>query len=223
MSARARCRATYRFRSDHQYEISGVVRGDRVRRVRSLLAHLYLRLIRWTTVRLEPIPDKCVVIAGPHTTNWDFPTMMAMSRVTGVPVRWLGKDALFKPPLGWLMRALGGVPVRRDAAYGMVQALAEEFAEHEVFHLVVPAEGTRSRTEYWKSGFYRIALAANVPVVCAFVDGPRRTGGFGPVVHLTGDVSKDMDQIRAFYSTKEGLRPHRFGPVRLRDEDEAVS
>ena len=98
-------------------------------------------------------------------------------------------------------------------------SLADEFAKHAELHLVVPAEGTRSRTDYWKSGFYRIALAANVPVLCAYVDGPTRSGGFGPVIHLTGNMSVDMDKIRAFYGDKDGLKPNRFGPVRLRDED----
>ena len=190
--------------------------------MRTALARLVLRCMRWTTVVQQPIPDRCVMIAGPHTTNWDFVVMVAMARVKGVSIRWLGKDALFRPPLGRVMRALGGVPVQRDSASGMVTALAGEFAGRDELHLVVPAEGTRSRTEYWKSGFYRIALAADVPVLCAFVDGPRRTGGFGPVIHLTGDVRADMDQVRAFYEPMDGLRPGRFGPVRLRDEDESI-
>ena len=188
--------------------------------MRTAIARLYLRLIRWTTVQTEPIPAKCVVIAGPHTSNWDFVVMIAMSRVKGVSIRWLGKEALFKPPLGWFMKAVGGISIRRDAATGMVESLAKEFTRHDELHLVVPAEGTRSLTEYWKSGFYRIALAADVPVLCAYVDGPTRSGGFGPVIHLSGDVHADMDRVRAFYGDKDGLKPGRFGPIRLRDEDE---
>ncbi len=187
--------------------------------MRTALARLYLRLMRWTTVLMEPVPSKCVIIAGPHTTNVDFLLTIAMSRVKGVSIKWLGKEQLFKPPFGWFMRAVGGVSVKRDSAHGMVASLSEEFAQHAELHLVVPAEGTRSRTEYWKSGFYRIALAANVPVLCAYVDGPTRSGGFGPVIHLTGDVGVDMDKIRAFYGDKDGLKPNRFGPIRLRDED----
>ncbi len=187
--------------------------------MRTALARLVLRCMRWTTVVQRPIPDKCVMIAAPHTTNWDFVVTVAMARVSGISIRWLGKAALFRPPMGWLMRALGGVPVERGSASGMVAALAAEFATHDELHLVVPAEGTRSKTEHWKSGFYRVALAADVPVLCAYVDGPRRTGGFGPVIHLTGDARADMDRIRAFYEDKEGLKPDRFGPIRLSDED----
>ncbi len=187
--------------------------------MRTLLARLVLRCMRWTTVVDRPIPSKCVMIAAPHTTNWDFVVTVAMARASGLSIRWLGKAALFRPPMGWFMRALGGVPVQRDSASGMVSGLAARFATCDELHLVVPAEGTRSRTDYWKSGFYRIALEADVPVLCAWVDGPRRRGGFGQVIHLTGDVGADMDRVRAFYAGKEGLRPDRFGPICLRDED----
>jgi 1-acyl-sn-glycerol-3-phosphate acyltransferase len=185
----------------------------------TLLCRLYLKVIGWKTTQQEPIPAKCVMIAAPHTTNWDFPVTIAMARVQGIPIKFLAKAALFKPPLGWLMTAVGGVSVNRSSAHGMVAELAGEFGKHDVLHLIVPAEGTRSKTEYWKSGFYRIAREANVPVLLAYVDGPRKQGGFGPVVHLTGDVRTDMDVIRQFYADKEGLKPNNFGPVRLKDED----
>ena len=87
------------------------------------------------------------------------------------------------------------------------------------FALIVPAEGTRSPVEYWKSGFYRIAQQAQVPIVCAFVDRATRSGGFGPVIHLTDDVVADMDRIREFYADKTGLRSGRFNVPRLREED----
>jgi 1-acyl-sn-glycerol-3-phosphate acyltransferase len=183
------------------------------------LARIWLALWRWhTQPPLEPIPDRCVMIAAPHTTNWDFPITLAMASVSGVKIHWLGKDALFKGPMGPIMRRLGGVAIDRNAPSGMVAALADEINSHPQMVLVVPAEGTRSRTEHWKSGFYRIAEKAGVPIVCAFVDRSTRTGGFGPVITPTGDLRHDMDLIRAFYTGKEGLRPNRFGPVRLRDE-----
>lgn len=159
------------------------------------------------------------MIAAPHTTNWDFPITLAIAAVTGVRINWLGKDALFKGPMRPVMRWLGGVPIDRSSSQGMVAHLAEELSSHDHMVLVVPAEGTRSLTEYWKSGFYRIAEKAGVPIVCAYVDSTTRTGGFGPVITPTGDVRADMDRIRAFYAGKEGLKPGRFGPVRLRDEE----
>lgn len=190
--------------------------------MRLLLARIWLFLFRWKTVVQEPIPDRCVVIAAPHTSNWDFPVTMAMAEVMGVHMRWLGKAQMFNKVLGPFFRAMGGISVQRSSPQGLVGDLADEFGRHDRLALVVPAEGTRSPVEYWKSGFYRIALAADVPLLCAFVDGPRRTGGFGPVIHLTGDVRADMDRVRAFYEPKDGLRPGRFGPVRLRDEDAPI-
>jgi 1-acyl-sn-glycerol-3-phosphate acyltransferase len=187
----------------------------------TFLARCWLKLWRWNTVAPPSIiPDRCVMIAAPHTTNWDFPLTLAMARVCGVKISWLGKDSLFTGPMGPIMRRLGGVAIDRSAPGGMVVSLARELTTREHLVLVVPAEGTRSRTEYWKSGFYRIAQQAQVPVLLGFVDKSRRTGGFGPAVPITGDARADMDTIRAFYSGMTGLKDGRFGPIRLREEDE---
>ncbi|MFN7150457.1 MAG: 1-acyl-sn-glycerol-3-phosphate acyltransferase [Microthrixaceae bacterium] len=189
--------------------------------MRRLLARLWLALWRWTTVQQEPVPDRCVVIAAPHTSNWDFPVTMAMAEVKQVPIRWLGKAQMFNPVLGPFFRWMGGISVERSSAQGLVGDLAAEFDRHERLALVVPAEGTRSPVEYWKSGFYRIAQQAGVPIVCAFVDRETRTGGFGPVITPSGDIVADMDRIRAFYADKTGLKPDRFLTPRLREEDAA--
>ena len=122
--------------------------------------------------------------------------------------------------MGWIMRRLGGISVRRGERSGSVAALAERFAEADELVIVVPAEGTRGPTDHWKSGFYRIAEAADVPIVCAFLDYGTRTAGFGPVVQPTGDLVADMDVIRAFYSDKDGKYPDNVGAIRLREEDE---
>ncbi|MCY7301226.1 MAG: lysophospholipid acyltransferase family protein [Ilumatobacteraceae bacterium] len=185
----------------------------------SLLARFWLFLWRFDLVeRDEPVPAKCVMIAAPHTTNWDFPLTLALAKVGGVKISWLGKRSLFTGPMGPIMRWLGGVAVDRDAPGGMVASLAAEFEKHEQLALVVPAEGTRSKTEHWKSGFYRIAEQADVPIVLAFVDKSTRTGGFGPAIEVTGDVAADMDRMRAFYDGKTGLKDGRFGPIRLKEE-----
>ena len=184
-----------------------------------VVARLYLKVIRYRCVPPPgPIPPRCVVIAYPHTTNWDFPFMLALAKVTGLKVRWLGKRELFRGPMGPFMRMLGGVSIARSGSQGMVASLAEEFAERDQLALVVPAEGTRSKVQYWKSGFYRSATEAKVPIVCAFADSNTRTGGFGLVVHPTGDVGADMDVIRAFYAGKEGLKAGRTALPRLREE-----
>lgn len=189
--------------------------------MRLALARLWLFLYRWKVAPSGPIPDRCVVIAAPHTSNWDFPVTMAMAEVAGVRIRWLGKAQMFNKVLGPFFRAMGGISVQRSSPQGLVGDLAEEFSRHDRLALVVPAEGTRDAVDYWKSGFYRIAQQAGVPIVCAYVDRATRTGGFGPVITPSGDVVADMDRIRAFYADKTGLRPGRFAVPRLREEDAA--
>ena len=186
--------------------------------MRLLFARIWLFLFRWKTVAQEPIPDRCVVIAAPHTSNWDFPVTMAMAEVLGVHMRWLGKEQMFNKVLGPFFRAMGGISVQRSSPQGLVGDLAAEFGRHDRLALVVPAEGTRSPVEYWKSGFYRIAELAAVPIVCAYVDKATRSGGFGLVVHPSGDLAADMDRIRDFYADKTGLKPNRFLTPRLREE-----
>lgn len=186
--------------------------------MRLLLSRIWLFLWRWKVVDNDEIPAKCVLIAAPHTTNWDFPITMAMAAVKGVDIRWLGKAQMFNPVLGPFFRWMGGISVQRDNPGDLVADLAAEFSHHDSLALVVPAEGTRSAVEYWKSGFYRIATEAGVPIVCAFVDKSTRSGGFGPVIVPSGDVKADMDLIRAFYAGKTGLKANRFNEPRLRDE-----
>ena len=184
-------------------------------------ARLWLALWRWSVVPPQyPVPPRCVMIASPHTSNWDFPLTLAIANVSGVRIRWLGKDALFRGPMGPIMRRLGGVAIDRSVPGGMVSALAAELRSRDLV-LVVPAEGTRSKAEYWKSGFYRIAQEAEVPIVCAFVDRATRSGGFGPVIEPSGDLVADMDLIRSFYAGKVGLKHAGTTHPRLREEDAA--
>ncbi len=188
--------------------------------VTRLLARAWLALWRFRAIEPAiPIPERCVIIAAPHTTNWDFPMMLALAKVSGIKLTFLGKAELFRGPMGPLMRKLGGIPVVRDKAGTMVADLVAELAKPDTLRLLVPPEGTRSRSEYWKSGFYRIARGADVPILFAFVDGATRTGGFGPAMVPTNDVHSDMDQVRAYYAGKTGLRPGKSGIPRLAEED----
>jgi 1-acyl-sn-glycerol-3-phosphate acyltransferase len=159
-----------------------------------------------------------VLIAAPHTSNWDLAYLLALGEAFELRVSWLGKHTLFRPPLGAVMRSVGGIPVVRHKKGQLVTEAAKLFAERKELALVVPAEGTRSRSEYWKSGFYHIARSAGVPIVCGYLDYARKRGGFGLAVLPTGDVRADMDRIRAFYADKVGRFPEKFGPVRLQEE-----
>lgn len=186
--------------------------------VRRAVARALFRLSGWRKV--GTLPRTGVFVGAPHTSNWDFALTLMVLWADDVPPRMLVKRELFRGPLGWLMRRLGAIPTDRGAGGGgLVDRLVAEARESEAFVLVLAAEGTRRRTDHWKSGFYRLALATGLPLTLGFIDGPTRTAGCGPTLQVTGDVGADMDRIRAFYADKRGLRPDRAGPVRLREED----
>lgn len=187
-----------------------------------LLGRAYLRAFGWRADGNPPDLPAFVLIAAPHTSNWDLPFTLAFSYMLDVPLRWAGKHTLFVFPWGPIMRGLGGIPIRRDRRENRVQQLADLFRQHPQLVLLLPAEGTRARAEHWKSGFYHIAVAAGVPIVCGYLDYERKRGGFGLVLEPTGDIEADMDRIRAFYADKMGKFPDQFGPVRLREERAAA-
>lgn len=173
----------------------------------NFLGRAYLKLIGWRVVGSPPDIDKFVAIAAPHTSNWDFPIFMALVGYFGIRVRYLGKDTLFRGFSGRLFYWLGGIPVVRDTrdAAALVDVALELFANERELILGIAPEGTRSNVTKWKSGFYRIAVAANVPIVMAYLDADRREIGFGRVFYPTGDKNKDMAEIKAFYAQKRGL------------------
>ncbi len=191
-----------------------------MRALKRFVGRTYLRAFGWREEGERPTAP-FVLIAAPHTSNWDLPFTLALSYVYDLPIRWAGKHTLFAFPFGPVMRALGGVPIRRDRRENRVSQLAALFDEHPDLVLTVPAEGTRSRVEHWKSGFYHVAREAQVPIVCGYLDYARKRGGFGFSLTPSGDVRADMDRIRAFYADKIGKYPEKFGPVRLREEDAA--
>jgi 1-acyl-sn-glycerol-3-phosphate acyltransferase len=186
--------------------------------MRHWLSVWFLKLAGWAPEGARPTEPRCVLIAAPHTSNWDLAFLLAMAGVFDVDLRWMGKHALFRWPLGWFLRKAGGVPVVRHRAGNMVEQMAEVLRDAESLALVVPAEGTRAYVPHWKSGFYHIARAARVPIVMSYLDYSRKRGGFGPALLPTGDVRADMDAIRDFYADKVGRFPEKFGAVRLKEE-----
>jgi 1-acyl-sn-glycerol-3-phosphate acyltransferase len=184
------------------------------------LGRLYLRLYGWRVEGRIPEATKAVVIAAPHTSNWDLPFMLAVSYVLGIRPSWLGKLELFRWPFGGLMRWLGGLPIDRRIRQNFVQQAVARFDAVDGLYLVVPPSGTRSRATHWKSGFYHIASGARVPIVCAFLDYRRKVGGIGLVLTPAGDLPADMQRIRAFYTGITGKIPALTTPVRLVEEDQ---
>jgi 1-acyl-sn-glycerol-3-phosphate acyltransferase len=189
--------------------------------VRRRLAGLILRAFGWRVV--GDVPRQGVLVGAPHTSYWDFVFMLLVMWNGGVPPRVLIKKELFVGPLGWFLRRCGGIAIDRANPAGVVRRLIEEARGGAPFLLIIAAEGTRAKSDHWKSGFYRIARSADLPVALAFVDGPTRTTGFGPTLRLTGDVVADMDLVRAFYADKHGLRPSLRTEPHLREEDQPRS
>ena len=189
--------------------------------MRKALARLALRLARWRTV--GEVPRSGILVGAPHTSNWDWVAMLLLMWSGGVPPRVLIKAEIMRTPLGPLLRANGGISLDRQNPGVVVRKLVAEAQSGEPFLLIIAAEGTRKKVDYWKSGFYRIAKESGLPISMGFVDGPTRTMGFGPSLVPTDDVVADMDVIRAFYSDKHGVHPQLRTEPRLHEEDIARS
>lgn len=179
------------------------------------LARLALRLIGWQCIDVPNRPPRAVLAVYPHTSNWDFPLGLLAETALGLNARWVGKDSLFRWPFGGLMRWLGGVPVNRSAPAGFVDNIAAEVRRHERFILAIAPEGTRSLRAGWKSGFYRIARAAGVPVLVGTIDWGRRRVGLLASVDLSGDEAADMVKIADSLAGCRGRRPELESPIRL--------
>lgn len=183
--------------------------------IRRKLARTLLKVTRWTLV--GEVPKRGILVGAPHTSNWDFIAMLAIAWSSGVQPQVLIKKSFFKGPLGPLLRALGGIPLDRSDPGPTIRRLLA--AADDSFLLCLAAEGTRSKGEYWKSGFLRLSQQTGLPVSLGFVDGPTRTLGMGPTFTPSGDVSADMDLVRAFYADKRGVKPANRTEPRLREED----
>ncbi len=154
---------------------------------------------------------KSVLIAAPHTSNWDLPYTLMVAFALRLNVQWLGKASIFRWPFGALMRWLGGIAVDRSKSTNLVAASAASLVQAPgEMQLIVPPEGTRGRTRHWKTGFYFIAQQAQVPIILAFLDYERRIGGLGPVFQPTGDVEQDLLEIKRFYAPIKGKRADSF-------------
>ena len=190
--------------------------------MRRWFANMLLKLFGWRTVGEMPDVPKGVLVVAPHTSNWDFPVMLALAVALGIKATWMGKHTLFRPPFGWLMRRLGGLPINRTARHNVVDQAVASFRSHDRLILAVLPEGTRKRTDYWKSGFYHIANGAQVPFILGFADYKRKVGGIGPVFMPSGDIEADMAVMRDFYTGMVGKRPEEFGEVRVKPTVDSV-
>jgi 1-acyl-sn-glycerol-3-phosphate acyltransferase len=178
------------------------------------LCRSLLKLFGWTLIDPPERPARAVLVGYPHTSNWDGFIALFTKLGLGLDARWVAKDSLFCGPLDWIFRRLGGIPIKRNVRNGFVAEMVAQFAANPNFLLVIAPEGTRSLTTGWKSGFYRIALAAEVPVALAFVDYSRREAGILTYLTMTGDPATDIAAIARHYNGRQGKHPELASPIR---------
>ena len=178
------------------------------------LARIILTLLGWRLLDPPQRPARAVVVGYPHTSNWDALYGQLGKLALGLNARWVGKDNLFRWTFAGLLRRLGGIPVDRRAPHGFVDQMAAQFAAQPEFLLVMAPEGTRRLTDGWKSGFYRIALAAGVPLILTTVDYARREVGILAYLEPSGDPEADIATIAAHYAGRQGRNPALASPIR---------
>ena len=181
------------------------------------LAQKTLQSLGWTFNNQMPADlQQCVMIAAPHTSNWDSLYTKLAFIVMDIPVKITIKDSYTKSPFGGLIRAMGGVGIDRSPRQAgeerpsMVQAMADLFKTNPRMVMLVTPEGTRSLQPEWKSGFYHVAVAAGVPIALAYLDYAKKEAGVGKIVYPSGDMAKDLAEIMAFYAPIQGKHPENF-------------
>ena len=174
------------------------------RRFSRWLGRTILRLGGWRVIGTFPDIPRLVLIAAPHSSNWDGIWGMAAKMALGFDARILGKDSLFWWPLSVVLRRLGVIPLDRSKPQGVVEQSIELIRQSPQLWFALAPEGTRKPVQQWKAGFLKIAHGAGVPVLMAYFHYPDRTIGIGPLFHTTGDLPADMAAIRAWYRPWQG-------------------
>jgi 1-acyl-sn-glycerol-3-phosphate acyltransferase len=169
-----------------------------------------LALFGWRVVGQLPAAPRFVLIVAPHTSNWDFPIGVLAMFATGIQLNWLGKHTIFFFPASILLRWIGGEPVNRGTRAGIVETAIERFRTRPQYVFAVAPEGTRKRVEQWKTGFYRIAIGAGVPILTVAIDYPRRVVDLGTLYYPVGDEAEDLRQLRRRYRAEMARYPEQY-------------
>ena len=171
------------------------------------------RLLHWAGWHFDcnvKVPPKCVICVAPHTSNWDFIIGELAIRSQGLKAGFLMKNTWFCWPMGYVMRGLGGIPVKQHEHTNVTAQVVEEFEKHEQLAVAVTPEGTRSRTSHWHKGFLHIAREAGVPVLLAYIDYSTRTACIDRIFTVSDDVDADLEAVKQYYSTHSGKHPENF-------------
>jgi len=169
-----------------------------------------LKWMGWKVQGSFPRTPKAVLIAAPHTSNWDFVIGVAAKFYLELSICWLGKHTLFRKPFDRFFRWLGGIPVQRNASHGIVQQTVENFKRHDQFLLGLSPEGTRKKVDRWKTGFYQMALNAHVPIIPVSFDYSKRIIQIGEAIQPSGSIEADFEKLQAFYADVKGKHPENF-------------
>ncbi len=170
-------------------------------------SNIALFFLGWKTKGKTPQIDKFVLIAAPHSTNWDFVLFLLIIFKLKISVHWMGKQSMFIWPFKWFLKRLGGIPIDRAKKQNVVQLMANAFDTSEKLIVTIAPSGTRGKTVKWKSGFYHIACQSKVPIVFGFIDYPQKVIGIGPAFSPTGEIKADMKVIKKYYSQFSGKYP----------------
>jgi 1-acyl-sn-glycerol-3-phosphate acyltransferase len=176
------------------------------------LGRSFLQFSGWSINGHFPDVRKLIVVVAPHTSNWDFVFGIAAVFALGLKVNWMGKNSLFKGGLGPIMRWLGGIPVDRSKPNGVVGQLVDEFSRREQLLLGITPEGTRSRVDRWKTGFYHLAIQARVPLVPAYMDYRLKQLVILDPLPVTGAIDNDLVVLREVFASVTPKRPENYNP-----------
>jgi 1-acyl-sn-glycerol-3-phosphate acyltransferase len=163
------------------------------------VSKLYARVFGWKVEGVGPQEPKMIGIIAPHTSNWDVFLCYVLANHFRIKANWFAKHTLLYPPLGWILGPLGAIAIERGRGGNVVRQAVELFKTQDTLYLAIAPEGTRSKGSHWKTGFYYIAVKANVKIIFMYIDYRRKVMGFGPVLEPSGDIHADFEIIRDFY------------------------